>query len=42
MLLSRAVPDLPPLGGEKLASSSLATFNKKIHELINGRESYHG
>ena len=35
---SRAVPDLYAFGRERLASSSLATFNKKICELIEGKD----
>ncbi|KAF8222368.1 hypothetical protein L208DRAFT_1323038, partial [Tricholoma matsutake] len=33
----KLVPDLWALGRAKFASSSLDTFNKKIHELISGK-----
>jgi hypothetical protein len=35
--LHKSVPDLCALGREKFASSSLATFNKKVCELIEGK-----
>lgn len=34
---AKAVPDLRATGREKFASSSLATFNKKMHEMIAGK-----
>lgn len=36
-LSAKAVPDLRASGREKFASSSLATFNKKIREMIAGK-----